>query len=80
MDDAISDDRQQVNPLVLKGRDIREVTVCNVASEPVARIYIPEAGSLIVEFHQPGKSRMPAPIMLQPGYADSSYREEGSPE
>ena len=61
------------SPLVIRGRDIREVTVCNVAAEPATRIYIPEDGCLIVELHKPGKSREPAPIMLQPGYANQGH-------
>ena len=53
------------------GGQIREVTVCNVATEPAARIYIPPEGGLIVELvdDNEGGARKPLPIPLQPGFA-----------
>lgn len=65
--------RTRGNPLVIRDRDIQEVTVCNLGSEPVTRIYIPDDGCLIVEFHEPGNRRDPAPVMLRPGYAGRDH-------
>ena len=65
--------REQSNPLVIKGHEIKEITVCNIATEPVTRIYIPDGGTLIVELHEPGQPRDSKPIILQPGYADRKH-------
>jgi hypothetical protein len=40
-------------PLVEPGWRIEEVVVCNIATEPATRIYIPDGGTLIVHWREP---------------------------
>ena len=69
-----------INPIVIRGCQIREVTLCNIATEPVCRIQLPEDGTLIVDLREEGADRAGmSPILLAPGYANRNFEPESLP-